>query len=281
MSPARNPYAPPNADVMLSAQKAAAPKKRSLLPLWLSAFYCFITGAGYLLTLVVVTHNLWNDNLGATLLWAVAIGVLHPIARFAAGISLIRRSRMAPQLCVVLIVVTVAAPILWRLYSVLFEGGHFSYSTPNILLASGEVLLLSVITRYAFALRSAGMLKSRPPDSSSAPKSRRTQLKNPDFELALVGRKAHWVRSVVHEPASSRLILLLTDDVDSPQPTRRAEFLDIQHLEETWTDRNDDRHEGLLGAHEGELSGLVRYRLVTEQREIVVTARRKAQIQAS
>jgi len=30
----RNPYAPPAADVVLPAQKTAAPSKRSLLPLW-------------------------------------------------------------------------------------------------------------------------------------------------------------------------------------------------------------------------------------------------------
>jgi len=281
MSSARNPYAPPATDVARLEEGKSAPSKRSLLPLWLAALYCFITGAGYLWTLGWVARDLWNEGLGATLFWAVAVGFLHPIARFAAGISLIRRHRFAPQLCVVLIIVTVAGPIFWRLYSELFEGRHFSYSSPNILLAIGEVLLLSVITRYAFALRKDGMLKPRPQDNPSTPQSRRTQPRNQDFELALVGRKAHWIRSIVHEPASSRLVLLLTDDVDAPDPTRRAEFLEIEHLEETWTDRNDGCHEGLLGAHEEALSGLLRYRLVTEQREVLITTRRKAQIQAS
>jgi len=281
MSSARNPYAPPAADVVLSAQSKAAPSKRSLLPLWLSALYCLITEAGYLGALILVTYRLRDADLGGMLGWAFAIGIMHPIARFAAGISLVRRARIAPRLCVVVIIVTIAGPVLWRLYTELFEGRSFSYSTPNILLAIGEVLLLSMITRYAFALRNAGILKSRRQDNPGTPKTRRPTPKNQDFEFALVGRKAHWIRSVVHEQGSSRLVLWLTDDVDSPEPTRRAEFLEIEHLDVTWTDRNDNCHEGLLAAHEEELSGLIRYRLVTEQREIVLTARRKAQIQAS
>jgi hypothetical protein len=274
----RNPYAPPAADGVLLAQKNATPSKRSLLPLWLAALYCLITGAGYFYALVSVTYRLWDADLGGMLGWAFAIGVMHPVARFAAGIGLIRRARIAPQLCVALIIVTVAGPIVWRLYAALFEGRPFAYSSPNILLAIGEVPLLLVITRYAFALRSAGMLKPRRPENSGMPKMRRTRPNNRDFEFALVGRKAHWIRSVVHDPAASQLVLWLTDDVDSPSPTRQLEFLEIEHLEITWTDRNDDCHEGLLGAHEEELPGFVRYLLATEQREIMVTTRQKARI---
>jgi hypothetical protein len=278
----RNPYAPPAADVVLPAQKTAAPSKRSLLPLWLSALYCLITGAGSLVALVLVTYRLRNDDVGAMLGWGFAIGILHPIARFAAGISLIRRARIAPQLCVALIVVTVAGPILWRLYVALFAGRSFGYSSPNILLAIGELLLLLVITRYAFALRSAGMLQPPRPENSGMPESSRgTRPKDRDFEFALIGRKAHWIRSLVHDPASSRLVLSLTDDVDSSNPTRQLEFLEIEHLEITWTDRNDDCHEGLLGAHEEELPGFVRYLLATEQREISVTTRQKARMSES
>ena len=157
----RNPYAPPAADGVLLAQKNATPPKRSLLPLWLAALYCFITGAAYLYALVSVTYRLWDAELGAVLGWAFAIGVMHPVARFSAGISLIRRARIAPKLCVALIIVTVAGPVIWQLYTVLFQDRPSSYSAPNILLGIAEVLLLSVITRYAFTLRSDGMLRPR------------------------------------------------------------------------------------------------------------------------
>lgn len=99
-----------------------------------------------------------------------------------------------------------------------------------------------------------------------------------DFEQALVGGKAHWIKSFVHEPAVSRLSVWFTDNVDSPDPTRQLEFLDIEHLDITWSAQDDSCLEGLLGAYEDELSGLVRYVLVTEQREITVITRRKAVI---
>jgi hypothetical protein len=159
----RNPYAPPSADGVLLTQRNAAPKKRSLLPLWLAALYCCITGACYLYVLVSVIYRLWDADLGGLLAWGFAIGILHPVARFAAGISLIRRARIAPNLCVALIIVTAAGSFLWQLYTRL-QGRPSSYSVPNILLGVAEVLLLLVITRYAFALRSHGILRStRPP----------------------------------------------------------------------------------------------------------------------
>jgi hypothetical protein len=41
-----------------------------------------------------------------------------------------------------------------------------------------------------------------------------------------------------------------------------------------WTDRDDNRVEGLLGAHEEEVAGTFRYLLVTDQREVEVTTRK-------
>lgn len=96
------------------------------------------------------------------------------------------------------------------------------------------------------------------------------------FEQALVGGRAHWIKSFAHEPALSRLTVFLTDDVDSANPTRSVEFLEVEQVDIIWTDRDDNHHEGLLGAHEEEHSGQVHYMLVTEQREITITARRRA-----
>ena len=99
-----------------------------------------------------------------------------------------------------------------------------------------------------------------------------------DFEQSIVRGRAHWITCVVHEPASSRLVIWLTDNEDSFKPTRAVEFLDIQQLETRWICREDDCTEGLLGAHEEELAGIVRYLLVTDQREIELTTRKKATI---
>jgi hypothetical protein len=100
------------------------------------------------------------------------------------------------------------------------------------------------------------------------------------FEQSLVQGRAHWITSVMHEPASSRLVILLTDNEGTFKPTRAVEFLDIQQLESRWSDQKDGEIEGLLGAHEEELEGLIHYLLVTDQREIALTTRTKAAIHA-
>ena len=99
-----------------------------------------------------------------------------------------------------------------------------------------------------------------------------------DFEQSIARGRAHWITSVVHEPDSSRLVIWLTDNEDTFKPTRVIEFLDIQQLETRWICREDGCIEGLLGAHEEELAGLVHYLLVTDQREIELTTPKKATI---
>ena len=101
-----------------------------------------------------------------------------------------------------------------------------------------------------------------------------------DFEQSIVHGKAHWLTSVVHEPASSRLVIWLTDNEDSFKPTRVIEFVDVQEFDSRWTDRKDGWVEGLLGAHEKQLADLVHYLLVTDQREIELTTRTKAAIRS-
>ena len=97
-----------------------------------------------------------------------------------------------------------------------------------------------------------------------------------DFEQSVVRGRAHWITSFVYEPAASRLVIQLTDNVDSREPTRVIELIDIQQLETHWTDRDDNCMEGLLGAHEEEVGGIVRYLFVTDQREVELTIRKKA-----
>jgi len=102
-----------------------------------------------------------------------------------------------------------------------------------------------------------------------------------DFEMSIVRGKAHWVTSIVHEPASARLAIWLTHDEDTFKPTRVIEFADVQKLKSQWTDRNDGTIEGLFGAHEEELAGVIRYLLVTDQREIQLDTRRTAVIHSA
>ncbi len=58
------------------------------------------------------------------------------------------------------------------------------------------------------------------------------------------------------------------------------EYIDAQQFDSRWTDRKDGWVEGLLGAHEKQLTGLVPYLLVTDQREIELTTRTKAAIRS-
>jgi hypothetical protein len=96
------------------------------------------------------------------------------------------------------------------------------------------------------------------------------------FECRIVVGNAHWITSLVHEPAASRLVIELSDEEGSFEPTCAIEFIEVQRLESRWSDRDEGAIEGLLGAHEEELAGLARYLIVTDQREIEVLARRKA-----
>ena len=99
-----------------------------------------------------------------------------------------------------------------------------------------------------------------------------------NFEQAVVGGQAHGITSYEYEPAASKLVIRLTHTPGAPTPTRAIEFRGIQQIETEWIDRDDAVREGLLGAHENDVAGLVQYRLVTEQREITLTTRQKALI---
>ena len=82
------------------------------------------------------------------------------------------------------------------------------------------------------------------------------------------------------QAASSRFVIWLTDNEDSFEPTRVIEFIDVQEFDSRWTARKDGLVGGLLGAYEKQLTGLVHYLLVTDQREIELTTRTKAAIRS-
>lgn len=99
-----------------------------------------------------------------------------------------------------------------------------------------------------------------------------------DFEQSIVRDRAHWITSFVYDSTSSKLVIALTDDPESSKPTRIVVFADVAELASEWTDRDGTCMEGLLGAHEKDVAGLVRYLLVTDQREIEVLSRKKVEI---
>jgi hypothetical protein len=157
-APQPNPYAPPRADVADVLQKSSATGKRSLLPLWLAAFYCIVGGAWHVVILVLAMYRA-GEMLGWLLpVWAYAISFIQPAARLAAGISLIRRSRLSPVFFVALTAVAAIFPILWQRVWTSQTGAAHS-AGPLSFLAIPDLLVLLAITGYAFSLKRRGMLK--------------------------------------------------------------------------------------------------------------------------
>jgi hypothetical protein len=156
--PQPNPYAPPRADVADVPHKTGTPKK-SLLPLWLAAFYCIIGGALHVVSLALALYRM-ADTIDSGLLpaWVYALGFIQPTARLAAGISLVRRSRLSPVFLVVPTVVTAIFPILWQRIWI-WQTGQPHHSGPMAFLVISDLLVMLAITRYAFSLKSRGMLR--------------------------------------------------------------------------------------------------------------------------
>jgi hypothetical protein len=158
-APQPNPYAPPRADVADVSQKSSATTKKSLLPLWLAASYCIIIGACHVVMLVLALYRAW-DMVDEGLLpgSAYAFGFIQPAARLAAGFSFIRRSKLSPVFFVALTAFTAIFPILWQRYWN-SQTGYAFRPGPLSFLVIADLLVLLAITRYAFALKSRGMLK--------------------------------------------------------------------------------------------------------------------------
>jgi hypothetical protein len=153
-----NPYSPPRAPVADIPQVSAAQAKRSLLPLWLASLYCIVVGVGAAIFLLGAIYRALDLILEETLPvspWVYLLAFAHPIARLAAGVGLLRRSRFSPALLGVLLAITVVFPFLGRFAL------HLSTlpSGPSVGLFLADVTLLILITRYAFALRSRGVLR--------------------------------------------------------------------------------------------------------------------------
>jgi hypothetical protein len=156
MNTDRNPYAPPSADVVLN-QTNSTTQKKSLLPMWLAALYCIVIGTGHLVMLVQITYRTWDmdDWLPG---WAHAVAFMQPVARLAAGISLIRRFRVSPAIFGGLSAFTAIFPLVWQRYWT-YMTGRSLFTWPLSLLYLADLMVLVLITRYVFALRSRGLLR--------------------------------------------------------------------------------------------------------------------------
>ena len=125
--------------------------------MWLAALYCIVIGAGHLVMLAQITYQTWDmdDWLPG---WAHAVGFILPVARLAAGFSLLRRFRLTPAIFVGLSAFTAIFPLLWQRYWT-YMTGKAIFTWPLSLLTLADVTVLVLITRYVFALRSRGMLR--------------------------------------------------------------------------------------------------------------------------
>jgi hypothetical protein len=86
------------------------------------------------------------------------VGFIQPVARLAAGISLMRRFRLSPAILVGLTAFTAIFPLLWQRYWTLHDRQPDSHG-PLSSLALADLIVLVLITRYVLALRSRGILR--------------------------------------------------------------------------------------------------------------------------
>ena len=159
MSTYRNPYSPPRAQVADIPQTTAERVKKSLLPLWVASLYCIVIGVWHAIMLITALYHA-RDLLDWPMPpWVYALGFIQPAARIAGGVSFIRRSRFSPMLLTTLAVVTALWPILWQILSRSQTGAAPLPSGPVVWLGLADLTLLILIARYAFALRSRGVLR--------------------------------------------------------------------------------------------------------------------------
>ena len=162
MDTSRNPYSPPRARVAdiphtgaIEATSATGAKK-SLLPLWLASLYCIVTGLGHAAGLALALYRA-RDLLDWPMpLWVYFLGFIQPTARIAGGVSLIRRTRFTPPLLAAVVTITALFPILWQF---LQTGAVTLNFGPVLWLQLADLMLLLLITRYAFALHGRGALR--------------------------------------------------------------------------------------------------------------------------
>jgi hypothetical protein len=159
MNTSRNPYSPPRAPVADIPQITAAQVKKSLLPLWFASLYCIVIGVWHAIMLITALYHA-RDLLDWPMPpWVYALGFIQPVARIAGGVSFIRRSRLSPMLLATLAAVTALWPILWQLLLRSQTGATAVPSGPVVWLGLADLTLLILIARYAFALRSRGILR--------------------------------------------------------------------------------------------------------------------------
>jgi hypothetical protein len=162
MNTSRNPYSPPRAHVADIPRTGAIEAttrtgaKKSLLPLWLASLYCIVTGVGHATGLAMALYGARYMLDWPMPPWVYSLGFIQPAARIAGGVCLIRRTRFSPPLLAALVAITALFPILWQF---LQTGAVTVHSGPVLWLQLADLMLLLLITRYAFALRSHGALR--------------------------------------------------------------------------------------------------------------------------
>jgi hypothetical protein len=132
--------------------------KRSLLPIWWAALYCILIGALQLGQLVAAMYKAREMLSWLLPSWAYCVGFILPIARIAAGVYFIRRSRFSP---IILLAVTVYRGVfpLLSYHFWLSQTGKPIPGGPLPVDAIADLAVLSAITGYAFMLKSRGALK--------------------------------------------------------------------------------------------------------------------------
>jgi hypothetical protein len=145
MSTDPNPYAPPRAAV--ADQLPPRPVRgKSLLPLWLAAGYCTVGGVLQLLLIAVFLYSMSLPALGL----GFYLRLIPVLMMIGAGITLIRRSSVSPELLLAVIILraqTQAIPVTPD------SGLHLSATDIP------DWLILVAITRYAYVLRARGVLR--------------------------------------------------------------------------------------------------------------------------
>jgi hypothetical protein len=93
-----------------------------------------------------------------------------------------------------------------------------------------------------------------------------------DFETQLTSGHAHWIAYFEHDETAKTISIALQRDLNDLNTRRLLRFANVVDFSVEWMSREPDVIEGLIGATETPDGTRCRYRLATEQREIVFGA---------
>jgi hypothetical protein len=134
-----------------------APRKKSLLPIWICGIYCVATGAWQLGQLAAALYNARDMVSWLLPPWLYVVAFVLPVARVAAGISFIRKFKHSPIFLLALTVYRGVFPVVWYYFWVSQTGKRVP-GGPLPIGAIADLFLLAAITVYAFVLKRRGAL---------------------------------------------------------------------------------------------------------------------------